>query len=138
MVSQEPLPEGLFDDEIPEEVFLPSPNQEPKKKRKVYEVGFEKFWAAYPHRVSKGPAEKAWNRIRPDEKLLQEMLSAIALAKESKKWKKDRGKFIPHPATWLNAKGWLDELPDKKGYLNSTVKDKYAYLSKANKYVEEV
>jgi len=32
-------------------------------------------------------------------------------------WRKDSGQFIPHPATWLNAKGWEDstviELPEQ-------------------------
>ena len=27
----------------------------------------------------------------------------------SKDWLEDDGKYIPHPATWLNAKGWEDE-----------------------------
>jgi len=39
------------------------------------------------------------------------------LAKKSPEWTKDNGKYIPYPATWLNAKGWEDELdePEQQG-----------------------
>jgi hypothetical protein len=33
----------------------------------------------------------------------------VEQAKQSEDWIKENGKYIPHPATWLNAKGWLDE-----------------------------
>ena len=29
----------------------------------------------------------------------------------SPEWKKSGGEFIPYPASWLNARGWEDELP---------------------------
>ena len=32
--------------------------------------------------------------------------------KKSKEWKKENGKYIPHPTTWLNQKRWEDELND--------------------------
>ena len=34
------------------------------------------------------------------------MLTSEQIKKE---WKKDGGKYIPHPATWLRARGWEDE-----------------------------
>lgn len=133
LVSQEPLPEDLFIDEIPEEVFQLDP---PPEKKKIGAPGFDKFWEAYPKKVSKGHAEKTWGRIRPSQALVDEMLQAIAVAKESKAWKKNNGEFIPNPATWLNGKRWQDEFPEK-GHSNSMVKDKYAYLNKSSQYVEE-
>lgn len=36
------------------------------------------------------------------------MLAAIESAKKSGEWSDKR--FIPYPASWLNAHGWLDEL----------------------------
>lgn len=72
-------------------------------------VGFEIFWKAYPRRAAKGRAEKAWKNIMPNEQLLSQILAAIERAKTSDQWAKDEGRFIPHPATWLNAKGWEDE-----------------------------
>jgi hypothetical protein len=37
------------------------------------------------------------------------MIATIEQAKKSENWLKESGKYIPHPATWLNAKGWEDE-----------------------------
>ena len=72
---------------------------------------FNQFWTAYPKRVAKQSAVKAFEKLKPDEKLLEAMLKAIARQKESKQWEKDGGAFIPYPATWLNQRRWEDELP---------------------------
>ena len=72
---------------------------------------FNKFWAAYPKHIAKQSAVKAFEKLKPDEKLLEAMLKAIAMQKESKQWEKDGGAFIPYPATWLNQRRWEDELP---------------------------
>lgn len=72
-------------------------------------VGFEQFWQAYPKKVSKGQAEKAFERLNPDATLLATILAAVEHAKSRPDWTKEAGRFIPHPATWLNAKGWADE-----------------------------
>ena len=72
---------------------------------------FNKFWTAYPKHIAKQSAVKAFEKLKPDEKLLEAMLKAIELQKESKQWEKDGGAFIPYPATWLNQRRWEDELP---------------------------
>ena len=81
------------------------------KKQPISKI--ELFWQAYPKKKSKGQAEKAFERINPDDQLLATILAAIERAKESEDWQKDRGKYIQFPATWLNAKGWQDEFPEK-------------------------
>lgn len=83
-----------------------------------HESSFEIFWRAYPKKRGKGPAEKAWAKIKPDDMLLGTMLAKIDQAKQTSQWTKDRGEFIPHPATWLNAKGWEDEY-ETPGTLNT-------------------
>lgn len=70
--------------------------------------GFDDFWTAYPKKVGKGDAEKAWKKLKPD---LDTCLSAISSAKVGADWLKDGGQFIPHPATWLNGKRWEDGKP---------------------------
>ncbi len=81
----------------------------PKEER------FMRFWRAYPRKQSKSRAERVRRRINPDEPLLAKMLTSIERAKTSEGWLKEHGQFIPHPATWLNAKGWEDEFPDGGG-----------------------
>jgi hypothetical protein len=77
--------------------------------------GFDAFWTSYPLKKSKGQAEKVWKSIKPDEQLQEQILSAVERAKTSAGWLKDAGEFIPYPATWLTAKGWLDEIKHGTG-----------------------
>ena len=72
--------------------------------------GFAEFWTAYPRKKSKAAAERAWAKIRPGEELQAEILAALEQAKQSRDWQKEGGQYIPYPATWLNARGWEDEL----------------------------
>lgn len=71
---------------------------------------FDKFWNEYPRKVSKGNAEKWFVKNKPSEELVNEMITKINLLKETKQWKSDNGQYIPYPATWLNARGWEDEV----------------------------
>jgi hypothetical protein len=68
---------------------------------------FEAFWKAYPHRVAKKNAMKAWQNAK-DKPPIEEILAAIEVQKNSNKWKEDCGKWIPHPATWINGGRWSD------------------------------
>ena len=70
---------------------------------------FFKFYEAYPRKVGKEEARKAFEKRKPSQELLQTMLKALEWQKEQDSWKKDDGKFIPHPASWLNAARWEDE-----------------------------
>lgn len=71
--------------------------------------GFDRFWTAYPKKVGKDAAAKAFAKRKPDEALLAVMLDAVGLQCASPAWKKDGGQFIPNPATWLNQGRWQDE-----------------------------
>ena len=72
---------------------------------------FEKFWNAYPRKVAKPDAKKKFEKINPDEQMLQTMLTAIEKSKNSDQWRRDGGQYIPHPSTWLNQRRWEDEPP---------------------------
>jgi len=104
--ANEALPEGT--------------NQRKGKERKRKEINkdvqndlFELFWKVYPKKKSKGTAEKAFNKITPDEQLLATMVAKIEQAKKSREWLKNGGEYIPHPSSWLNARGWEDEIESK-------------------------
>ena len=94
---------------------------------------FDNFWKAYPRKMSKGQAEKTFKKLNPDEQLLKTIISAIEKAKKTADWKKDNGQFIPYPSTWLNSKGWLDEIPEatnekgftERDYEESDIEDLY-------------
>lgn len=73
-------------------------------------TAFERFWEAYPRRKHRGEAERAWAKLKPDEKLVERILTALQAAKVCDDWTRDGGQYIPYPATWLRAKGWEDDL----------------------------
>lgn len=74
-------------------------------------AGFAEFWSAYPRKVGKGAAEKAFRKAKIGKTLLPNVLKAIERARATEQWRKDGGQFIPHPATWLNQVRWEDD-PD--------------------------
>ena len=78
-------------------------------KSKRQEQLFDEFWELYPKKRSKGQAEKTWVKLKPDEQLFAAIVSGLERAKTSAEWQRNGGQYIPHPSTWLNAKGWEDE-----------------------------
>lgn len=71
--------------------------------------GFEAFWAAYPRKVAKDDAAKAFAKRKPDAALVDKMVAALQAQAASELWTKDGGRFVPYPATWLNRGQWMDE-----------------------------
>ena len=71
---------------------------------------FDDFWAAYPKKVGKDDAKRAFDKRKPNAELLSAMLAALEVQKQSPSWTKDNGQFIPNPSTWLNQGRWQDEL----------------------------
>lgn len=80
-----------------------------EEKYTLAQTAFARFWEAYPRRKNRGQAERAWQKLKPSEQLIAQILQAIERATTSESWQKESGRFIPYPASWLNAKGWLDE-----------------------------
>jgi len=80
-----------------------------EEKRKGHPL-FERFWEEYPNKVKKQVALKAFTNLNPDGELFKKMIVSLEAQKQSKQWKEENGKFIPHPTTWLNQRRWEDEL----------------------------
>lgn len=90
--------------------FTPQERNNIKKYiKKCSCASFESFWSEYPRKISKQAALKAWNKLNPDEALLNRILSALKIQAKSEQWIKDNGQYIPYPATWLNGMRWQDE-----------------------------
>jgi hypothetical protein len=73
------------------------------------EEAFQKFWAAYPRRVSKGHARKAWD-VATKRGVDPEAMIAGAGRYAIQRQDQDP-KYTKHPATWINGSCWEDE-PD--------------------------
>lgn len=66
------------------------------------------FWNKYPRKSNRAAAEKAFDKLKVDERLLMTMLHAIGHQSQTDQWKNPQ--YIPHPATWLNNRRWEDEV----------------------------
>lgn len=80
------------------------------------ESAFDAFWSAYPKKKNKEDARKAFAKVKAP---LETLVSAIENQKKSKDWQKDKGQYIPYPATWLRAGAWENEeydAPTQKQY----------------------
>ena len=72
--------------------------------------GFDQFWSRYPRKVAKKAAAKAWERLAPNNGLIEAILTSLMVQSGSEAWGREGGQFIPHPATWLNGRRWEDEV----------------------------
>ena len=80
---------------------------EPSELPLTCENAFQKFWESYPRKKDKPAAERAFGKGKCAA-VLSEILAAIERARRSAEWADPQ--FIPYPATWLNARGWEDEV----------------------------
>ena len=87
----------------------PTGEPEQKDSQTTLMERFEVFYKAYPKHKSRGDAEKAWKSIKPDDALLAKIMKALETAKKDPNWQKEKGQYVPYPASWLRAKGWEDE-----------------------------
>jgi hypothetical protein len=76
---------------------------------------FDEFWKAYPKRVGKVTAKKAWAKTGANECFL-EVISGVEKWKASVQWSESQ--FIPYPSTFLNGRRWEDEVPLNGGRKN--------------------
>jgi hypothetical protein len=69
------------------------------------ETPFDSFWNAYPKKIAKKAALKAWTAAVKDTDPNVIIASALAYAKDKTRIEA----YTAYPATWLNAGRWLDE-----------------------------
>lgn len=101
---------------VTKSVTFALPREEKRReenKAKALREYFEIFYDAYPLKKSKAQAEKAFRKLNLDELLMQKIMKALQAQAQEREIKKQAGEFVPelkHPATWLNAKAWEDEV----------------------------
>ncbi|CAB4130398.1 hypothetical protein UFOVP119_22 [uncultured Caudovirales phage] len=75
-------------------------------------AGFSEWYALYPRKRSRADAAKAWPKVCTKaggplvliEALKRQLPSLIA------DMARDGGRYVPYPASWLNADQWADEI----------------------------
>ena len=111
---------------------------ESESERAEKDAVFNEFWKAYPKKVGKKDAQRAFDKVPKAE--WPKLVPSVERQKQSKQWLKDDGQYIPNPSTWLNQGRWDDEVviaTDAKSLLNAQCvqRDPFADL---NKLVEEM
>jgi len=101
-----------------------------KKELKGKSDDFDAFYLAYPRKVSKANARKAWVKNKCN---LTEILPA--LEQHKKGWKDPL--YIPHPATWLNQRRWEDETIVKQDSSVFTKQESPVETIKNNEWVDD-
>ncbi len=94
----------------------PNPPSKKTRKKPADSPELVAFWEAYPLKRSKGRVRVALAKALAKAPAT-EIMAGLARAK----WPSDP-QYIPYPASWLNADGWLDEMgqaeltPERKAW----------------------
>lgn len=72
-------------------------------------AAFEIFYKAYPNKKNKPKARERWQKMKVTPELFAAIMTGLERAKNSQEWTKDDSRYIPYPATWLNAEGWAND-----------------------------
>jgi hypothetical protein len=70
-----------------------------KGKGKEADPVFDAFWSAYPRKVAKGAARRAFDKLTDKDAAVT---ASAAYAAAVALWSDEDKQFVPHPATWLN------------------------------------
>lgn len=103
-------------------------DEEPVKKKKPLNIPFEVFWKTYAKSVAKDKCEAKWdalsNKVR--EEIMQHLPAYVA-STPVKKFRKD-------PHTYLNSKGWLDDIITDEPQSNQQAVASYRSMNVNAKY----
>lgn len=91
---------------------------------------FDSFWQVYPRKIGKGAARKVWLKLRPANGLVERICSQVQAAAQTDQWKRDGGKYIPHPATWLSQSRWEDDYSNHSPVQADGFKERMQKLAK--------
>lgn len=80
--------------------------------KEIYKEKFELFWEEYPKKVNKFKTEEWFNKNKLTDEQFNLIIAKLKKFKGTSDWKKDNGKYIPYPTTWLNQKRWEDDVPE--------------------------
>ena len=95
-----------------------TPTKESKEYKELKEgkedaIDFDNFWTAYDYKKNKDKAKVKWDQLKPkDQKDILAYLPAYVKSTPDKQYRK-------HPATFLNNRGWEDEIIQSQPKLNN-------------------
>lgn len=106
-------------------------------KNNVYEEQFNQFYSSYPKKQKKQDTEKWFKKNKPSQELFEKMMNSLEAFKNTEDWKKEKGKFIPQPTSWLNQKRWEDEIETNINLKRTTnIPEEQKYQLTAQMYLD--
>ena len=66
---------------------------------------FEAFWSYYPRHEDRVSAVREWDRLKPEDALIDAIARALKRQVQNKDW------AVPYACRYLRNQRWLDELP---------------------------
>jgi len=88
------------------------------------EQRFEEWWSVWPKKVAKARAWKVFEKIDPDDTLVEWMIRTTAAFSATEDWKKEKHRFVPNPDRWLRGNQWEDEIESTADSLESFCRDR--------------
>ena len=89
---------------------------------------FDLFWHMYPRKVGKKLCQRIWaTKINRED--VDAIYTGLRKLRESQQWKKEGGKYIPHPSTFLNQERWNDEVFEGELNLKSPESEDEVYIA---------
>lgn len=79
-----------------------------------YSKDFENFWEVYPKKIGKGKAFESWQKRKSPYPPINELIKIVEKHIKGEDWLRENGRYIKHPATWLNQRCWEDEVEKQK------------------------
>lgn len=76
---------------------------------------FARFWDAYPRKVGKGEARKAWVRLVKADVDLDQVIAGAERYRDDPLRKRRGDEYTKHPGPWLNAERWADQTSSADG-----------------------
>lgn len=76
-------------------------------KPRADDAAFDAFWSAYPRKVGKPEARKAWKAALKKADAGKIIAAATSYAEQTQA-DKTEPRFIKHPSSWLNSERWAD------------------------------
>jgi len=82
-------------------------NKIPNTNNKIHPLAedFEKFWNAYPKKVSKEQARRSFYKVKPN---IEVIIPVLEKFKACQQWQDKQ--YIPNPDTWVRNQRWEDEI----------------------------
>jgi hypothetical protein len=74
------------------------------------EVDFSRFWEAYPRKIGKGEARKAWAKVTKAGTDAAIIIAGAERYRDDPARRRKEIEFTKHPGPWLNAERWTDQL----------------------------